>query len=69
VVLSSFAMRRKTLVNGLAAGFPGRTKQELTELLISLGHAPTVRGETLSIPEFAAIANALGQNAAPLPSP
>ncbi len=69
VVRSSFAMRRKTLVNGLAAGFPGRTKQELTELLISLGHAPTVRGETLSIPEFAAIANALGQNAAPLPSP
>ena len=61
VVRASFAMRRKTLVNGLAAGFPGCSKQELTDLLISLGHAPTVRGETLSIPQFAAIANALGE--------
>ena len=59
VVRSSFAMRRKTLVNGLAAGFPGRSKQELTELLVSLGHRPDVRGETLSIEQFAAIANAL----------
>lgn len=59
VVRSSFAMRRKTLVNGLAAGFPNKTKPELTELLVSLGHRPDIRGETLSIEEFAAIANAL----------
>lgn len=59
VVRSSFAMRRKTLVNGLAAGFPNKTKPELTELLVSLGHRPDVRGETLSIEEFAAIADAL----------
>ena len=59
VVRSSFAMRRKTLVNGLAAGFPGRSKQELAELLVSLGHRPDVRGETLSIEQFAAIANCL----------
>lgn len=59
VVRASFAMRRKTLVNGLASGFPGRSKQELTELLVSLGHRPDVRGETLSIEQFAAIANAL----------
>ena len=59
VVRASFAMRRKTLVNGLAAGFPGRSKQELTELLVSLGHRPDVRGETLSIEQFAAIANCL----------
>ena len=59
VVRSSFAMRRKTLVNGLAAGFPNKTKPELTELLVSLGHRPDVRGETLSIEEFAEIANKL----------
>lgn len=59
VVRSSFAMRRKTLVNGLAAGFPNKTKPELTELLVSLGHRPDVRGETLSIEEFAEIANRL----------
>ena len=58
-VRASFAMRRKTLVNGLAAGFPNRSKQELTDLLLSLGFRPDVRGETLSIEEFAAIANAL----------
>ena len=59
VVRSSFAMRRKTLVNGLAAGFPNKTKPELTELLVSLGHRPDVRGETLSIAQFAEIANKL----------
>ena len=59
VVRASFAMRRKTLVNGLAAGFPRRSKQELTELLVSLGHRPDVRGETLSIEQFAEIAIAL----------
>lgn len=59
VVRAAFAMRRKTLVNGLTAGFPNRTKQELTELLVSLGHRPDVRGETLSIEQFAGIANAL----------
>lgn len=61
VVRASFAMRRKTLVNGLAAGFPDWSKQALTQLLVSLGHSPTLRGETLSIPEFAAIADALGR--------
>lgn len=59
VVRASFAMRRKTLVNGLAAGFPNKTKAELTDLLTALGHRPDVRGETLSIEQFAAIANAL----------
>ena len=59
VVRASFAMRRKTLVNGLAAGFPNRSKAELTDLLTALGHRPDVRGETLSIEQFAAIANAL----------
>ena len=62
VVRASFAMRRKTLVNGLAAGFPQKSKQELAKLLTSLGHRPDVRGETLSIEQFAAIANALGSN-------
>ena len=59
VVRAAFAMRRKTLVNNLAQAFPGRSKQELTELLVCLGHSPTVRGETLSIPALAALAEAL----------
>lgn len=58
-VRASFAMRRKTLLNGLSAGFGELNKQELTQILTSCGVAPTVRGETLDIPTFAAIANAL----------
>lgn len=56
-VRSSFAMRRKTLQNGLASGFPELGKTGAGEVIAACGMSPTVRGETLSIPEFAAIAN------------
>jgi 16S rRNA (adenine1518-N6/adenine1519-N6)-dimethyltransferase len=59
VVRAAFAQRRKTLSNALASGFPERTKAALTDCIVSCGHAPTVRGETLSIPEFAALARAI----------
>ena len=59
VVRASFAQRRKTLLNALAAGFPGLPKAELAELIESCGFAPTIRGETLDIPAFAALASAL----------
>ena len=58
-VRASFAMRRKTLLNGLSAGFGELNKTELTELLESVGISPSVRGETLGIAEFAAISNAI----------
>ena len=57
VVKASFAQRRKTLVNGLSSGFAELSKQQITDVLADCGHAPTVRGETLDIPAFAAIAN------------
>ena len=59
VVRASFAQRRKTLLNALAAGFPELPKAELAELIESCGFAPTVRGEALDIPAFAALSNAL----------
>ena len=59
-VRASFAMRRKTLLNGLAAGFPQLSKARLTELLAETGLAPNVRGETLDIPAFAALSNRIG---------
>lgn len=61
VVRAAFAQRRKTLSNALAAGFPEWTKAELTDCVVACGHAPTVRGETLSIPEFAALARAIAE--------
>ena len=57
VVRASFAMRRKTLQNGLASGFPELGKQGAGEVIAACGLAPSVRGETLDIPGFAAIAN------------
>ena len=59
VVRASFAMRRKTLQNGLASGFPELGKAGAREVLIACGLPENVRGETLGIPEFAKIANEL----------
>ncbi len=56
-VRASFAMRRKTLQNGLAAGFPELGKAGAGEVIAACGLAPSVRGETLDIGQFAAIAN------------
>ena len=56
-VRASFAMRRKTLQNGLAAGFPELGKTGVGEVIEACGFAANVRGETLDIPGFAAIAN------------
>ena len=54
---ASFAMRRKKLSNGLASGFPELGKNGASEVLAQAGFDAKVRGETLSIPEFARIAN------------
>lgn len=55
-VRSSFAMRRKKLSNGLTAGFPELEKAGAAEVIARAGFPESVRGETLSIPEFARIA-------------
>ena len=56
-VRASFAMRRKKLANGLASGFPELGKEGAAEVIRLAGFDENVRGETLGIPEFAAIAN------------
>lgn len=57
VVKASFAQRRKTLLNCLASGF-ARNKQEISDILESVGIAPGIRGEKLGLSEFAKIADA-----------
>ena len=57
VVRSSFAMRRKKLSNGLASGFPELGKTGAAQVIEAAGFDANVRGETLSIEEFARIAN------------
>ena len=61
VVRAAFAQRRKTLLNALSAGFSQFDKPALAGVIEACGFAPTVRGETLDIPGFAAIANALAE--------
>ena len=56
-VRASFAMRRKKLCNGLAAGFPELGKVGAGEVIAACGFDENVRGETLDIAGFAAIAN------------
>ena len=56
-VRASFAMRRKKLSNGLASGFPELGKAGAAEVIAACGFPENVRGETLSIEEFARIAN------------
>ena len=58
VVKASFMQRRKTLLNGLAnAGIA--SKEKLKEILLELNLSENVRGESLSIEQFAEIANKL----------
>ena len=61
VVRASFAQRRKTLVNGLSSGL-GLPKEQISKTLVLLGLRPDLRGETLDIEGFAALANALNKS-------
>lgn len=60
VVHAAFAQRRKTLGNNLLARFFGKEgRDEMNRLLEELAIDPGRRGETLSLGEFAKLANAL----------
>ena len=61
VVKASFAMRRKKLSNGLASGFSELGKAGAAQVIAMAGFPENVRGETLSIADFAKIADAITQ--------
>ena len=56
-VRASFAMRRKKLQNGLAAGFPELGKEGAAQVIAQCGLPENVRGETLGIGQFVELAN------------
>lgn len=56
---SSFVHRRKTLMNNLQAAFGKESKPEIEKLLAQAEISPTIRGEALSIEEFAKLADVL----------
>ena len=54
VIRAAFAQRRKTLLNALSAAFGQRfSKEELRDILVQCGLPETIRGERLSLDEFA----------------
>ena len=60
IIRASFNQRRKTLVNGLGnASFLSVTKEEVAEALEKMGLSPTIRGEALSLEQFAQLSNLL----------
>ena len=60
VIRASFNQRRKTLPNGLANDKSlGVNKEQAAEALRQMGLAETVRGETLSLAQFAELADRL----------
>ena len=58
VVRAAFAQRRKTLVNALSAGFGELSKESIEKCIIDSGFDAKIRGEVLSIGDFAKIADA-----------
>lgn len=60
LIRASFNQRRKTLVNGLGnAQNINVSKEKVTECLEKMGLSPMVRGETLSLEQFAELSNLL----------
>jgi 16S rRNA (adenine1518-N6/adenine1519-N6)-dimethyltransferase len=64
VTKTSFAQRRKTLLNNLTSGLTDgkQKKDEILDALNKSGIDPSRRGETLSLEEFAQLANELYSN-------
>ena len=58
-VRAAFAQRRKTLSNALRSAFSELDRAAIESALEETGLPPAVRGETLSIAQFAALSNAL----------
>lgn len=58
VVKGAFALRRKTLLNSLSANL-GRPKEEIARAIEACGLPADVRGERLSIPQFAQLSRTL----------
>lgn len=61
LIRAAFNMRRKTMVNSLMSGNLGLTKEEILSAIDKLNLSPQVRGEALTLEEFAALSNILSK--------
>lgn len=62
IIRASFNQRRKTLQNGLgnASELP-YTKEQIAAAITEMGLTPTIRGEALSLAQFAQLSDILGE--------
>ena len=59
VIRGAFAQRRKTLSNSMSSEFGEFSKSQLADIIESTGISPSVRGEVLSLEDFARISDAI----------
>ncbi len=63
IIRASFNQRRKTLQNGIAnAGNLQFTKEQVVNALTEIGLSSSIRGEALTLEQFAALSDILGRN-------
>ncbi|MBQ7660727.1 MAG: 16S rRNA (adenine(1518)-N(6)/adenine(1519)-N(6))-dimethyltransferase RsmA [Clostridia bacterium] len=58
-VKATFGQRRKTLANALSAGLSDLGKDEINRAITDCGFDPQIRGEKLSVADFAALSDRL----------
>jgi 16S rRNA (adenine1518-N6/adenine1519-N6)-dimethyltransferase len=62
IVKAAFGQRRKTLVNALSnSGFFNKNKEQIKGILDKMGLKETIRGEVLSVVQFAELSNLMVQ--------
>ena len=62
IIRASFNQRRKTLANGLSnAPQVHLSKEEIQQCIAELGEPLTIRGEALTLEQFAALSNIIGK--------
>jgi 16S rRNA (adenine1518-N6/adenine1519-N6)-dimethyltransferase len=62
IIRASFNQRRKTLTNSLSnAGLNGITKEKILASIEAMNLSPTIRGEALTLEEFAHLSNLLNK--------
>ena len=59
LIRASFNQRRKTLINGLTNGGIGISKEKIQNVLEEMGLSLTIRGEALTLEQFAQLSNLL----------
>lgn len=59
VIRAGFNMRRKTLINALLGGSLNLTREKIESALTEMDLSPTIRGEALTLTQFAELADIL----------